>query len=272
MADVAMTRKARRGGRSRWTVGLLLAALAVAGGCGLDLSQKAEARNQWKRTYTLTPGGSIEIRNTNGRVQVTPGDGNAVEVVADRIARAASDEDARNALGRIEIAEDVAPGRIVLDSTKGGFGFEMHVSRRVDYVVRVPKGAGVTVHSTNGDIEVTGLSGAFEARTTNGSVTARALENGARVGTTNGEVTLDFAKLGEAGVTCETTNGEINLTLPRDAGARLSARVSNGDINTTGLALAVSEQSRRRLEASIGDGGPSIRLETTNGGIKVTGK
>ena len=32
------------------------------------------------------------------------------------------------------------------------------------------------------------------------------------------------------------------------------------------------DQSRRRLDATINGGGPTIRVETTNGGIRVRGK
>ena len=85
-------------------------------------------------------------------------------------------------------------------------------------------------------------------------------------------VKLDFSKLGDAGVSCETTTGTISVTVPRDAKARISARVTNGAINTSDLQLAVTEQSRRRLDASIGGGGPSIRLETTNGAISINGR
>ena len=54
--------------------------------------------------------------------------------------------------------------------------------------------------------------------------------------------------------------------------ARLSARVTNGAIKADGLDVAVSEQSRRRLDGTIGGGGPLIRLQTTNGAVQIRGK
>jgi DUF4097 and DUF4098 domain-containing protein YvlB len=231
-----------------------------------------EARDEWKRTYTLTPGASFEIKNTNGRIRITSVDGDTVEVKADRVVKAATDESAKEALKRLEIAESVSPKGVLIDGTNRNMGFTVGLQRRVDFDVRVPRWANVRLGSTNGDIEVSGLKGAFHAETTNGGILGSALEGGATIETTNGEVQLDFAKLAESGVSCETTNGRISVTVPRDTRARISARVTNGDINTSDLQLAVTEQSRRRLDASIGGGGPSIKLETTNGSIAIKGR
>jgi hypothetical protein len=60
--------------------------------------------------------------------------------------------------------------------------------------------------------------------------------------------------------------------VPADVNARLSARVANGGIRTNGLNVAATEQTRRRLEGTIGSGGPTIDLETTNGGIEITAR
>jgi hypothetical protein len=60
--------------------------------------------------------------------------------------------------------------------------------------------------------------------------------------------------------------------VPASIKARLSARVSNGAITTEGLTVAVAEQSRRRLDGTLGGGGPLIRLETTNGAVQIRGK
>jgi DUF4097 and DUF4098 domain-containing protein YvlB len=255
---------------SRLFLAVLVAASApAAAGCHVDFSHGAEARDQWKRTYTLGSPGSLEIRNTNGRIRVESADGNTVEVVADRTVKAGTDQAAKAALASVEIRETIAPNRVALDSTSRGAGFEFNVSRRVDYVVRVPRWAAVRLDETNGEVEVEGLTGALQVSTTNGRIIGRGLEGSAAVESTNGAVRLDVVRLAEGGVSCKTTNGAIEVTVPPDAKARISARVTNGRIMTDGLALSIAEQSRRRLDASIGGGGPEIRLETTNGLIQL---
>ena len=250
----------------------LVLALAGAGACNLDFSSGVEARDEWKRTYTLPPGSSFEIKNTNGKIRIVSVDGDTVEVKADRVVKAGTEEAAKDALKRFEIAESVLPKSVAIDATSRGMGFINSLQRRVDFEVRVPRGLDVRLDTTNSDIDVTGLKGALRAETTNGRIVGSALEGGATVETTNGVINLDFAKLGEPGVTCETTNGTISVTVPRDTGARISARVTNGDINTSDLQLTGPHQTRQSLDASIGGGGLSIKLETTNGSITIKGR
>jgi hypothetical protein len=246
-----------------------LAVIALSA-CGLHFTPTVEARDEWTRKYTLSAGGMLELREANGTFDVTAIDGDAVEVVATRIAKAADDDTAKRALARIEIREDVKPGRILVDSTSGP-DLAFRESRSVNYVVRMPRQAQLTIKSTNGSIKIAGVAGRVSIATTNGEVRATGLAEATTVTATNGEISLDFARVGGA-VACETTNGTIEIALPREAGAELSARVTNGAIEHSHLPVKVKEDSRRRLEATIGAGGPEIRLATTNGAISVRGR
>jgi hypothetical protein len=252
--------------------GVAIVAAAVALGACNVVSLNAEATDTWTRHYPLAQGGSVDIRNTNGRTEVLAGDGNAVDVTATKTARAISDEAARDALRQIEIQETIAPDRIALDSTQHNTSFEMNVSRRVDYIVHVPRWANVELRATNGELRVRDLSGALRLHTTNGTIDAQALGGPTTVSATNGHVVLDFAHLGDGDVVCDTTNGAISMTLPPTAKATLTASVTNGGISTDGLSVSVTEQSRRRLEGTINGGGTPIRLSTTNGAIAVRGR
>jgi hypothetical protein len=48
--------------------------------------------------------------------------------------------------------------------------------------------------------------------------------------------------------------------------------VLHGEIQTENLPIQKTDESRQRLNATIGGGGPEIRLEATNGEVKVVGK
>ena len=259
-----------------------VSALVVAGGavlvagCNVQLSLGSEAKDQWQRHYTLARGGTLEIRNTNGLIHIEPGEGDAVDVTADRLVKASTDQAAKDGLAAFEIQESVSPDHILLDGTgrNGGINISFNMSRRIDYRVRVPEWANVVLTSTNGEIQVgPKLTGTMRAETTNGRIKGTGLENSVKASTTNGTINLDVAKLGEDGISGETTNGTVDVTVPAASAARLSVRVTNGAIRTEGLNnLTYSEQSRRRVEATIGDGGPAIKLETTNGAVTVRGR
>lgn len=261
----------RTGGRWLHT-SMVALGLVAATACGIPFSFSAEAKDQWKKSYTLAQGGSFEIHTVTGRIQIRTGDGDTVDVVADRTVKAGSDEDAKNALKRFEFVETVSPNHILIDTTSKGVGLEMNVSKNVDFVVHLPRSASVKLVTTNGDIDVADIGGTFNVETTNGKVNATSLGNAATVDATNAAISLDFAKLAEGGISCETINGKIEVIIPRASKASLSARVVNGGINTQNLDLSTTEKSAKRLEASIGGGGPTIRLEATNALIEVKGR
>ena len=254
---------------------LVLPVLLVASsGCDLamaDYKQKETA--EWRKTYELQPGGHVEISNVNGKIDVQPGNGNTVEVVALKSARAASTEAARQALDRIEIQENVSPGdvRIQTRMQRSGALFSGG-NLQVEYTVRVPAGADVKFSTVNGGIEITGLTGRINAETTNGGIKARDISGPIEASTTNGGVEVDIAQLAEPGVRLGCTNGGIRLRLPGDAKATISARITNGGIDTSGLQLDTSESSRRRLDGRLNGGGTRIDIEGTNGGIRISGR
>lgn len=254
---------------------LVLPVLLVAStGCDIamaDLKQKETA--EWRKTYELQPGGHVEISNVNGKIDVQPGTGNTVEVVAFKSARAVSSEAAKEALGRIEIQENVSPGdvRIQTRMQRSGALFSGG-NLQVEYTVRVPAGADVKFSTINGGIEITGLKGRINLETTNGGIKARDISGPIEASTTNGGVEVDLAQLSEPGVKLGCTNGGIRLRLPTDSKATISARITNGGIDTSGLQLETTESSRRRLDGRLNGGGTRIEIEGTNGGIRISGR
>jgi hypothetical protein len=256
---------------SRTSLAALVLVTTAATGCVGFASPRAEARDEWRRSYTLARGATFEIRNTNGRIRVEAADVETLDVTAVRTVKAPTEAQAKSSLGDLEIVERVTGDGVTLQSRSEPFSFMLNRSRRIDYTVRAPRWLHVRLDSTNGDIEVTGTGGLLRAESTNGTVTGTALGGAAQVETTNGDVRLEFLKLDERGIRSSTTNGSITVRLPRDAAANLSARVTNGSITSSDLTLTTTEQSRRRLEATMNGGGPTVRLSTTNGSIQVRG-
>lgn len=250
--------------------------LVLASGCDLAMAGHSQgASTDWRKTWNLAPDGRVEIRNVNGKIDVQPSASSAVEVVAHKTASAASVEAAQEALGRIEIAEEASAGGIRLETKmpKNVGGLFTRVSQQVNYVVKLPAGAEVVMRTVNGGISLEGLSGRVEAETTNGGVKARNISGPISAATTNGGVEVDLERLADAGVTLSCTNGGIRLRLPSDAKATLLARVTNGGVSLDGLTLDKSgDNSQRRLEGRLNGGGAPVRIEGTNGGIRITAR
>jgi hypothetical protein len=253
-------------------VALALAGAPLAGGCELVTAQE-KATADWTKTYPLAAGGRVEIANVNGRIGVEAWDGATVEVRAERTGKGSTPEAARRMLDRIEIREDVAPGRIRLETKVANASHWFGGGTEVRYYVKVPAQAELALETVNGGIEITGVRGRVTAETTNGGVTARQLGGSIEASTTNGGLDVEVDTVADRGINLECTNGGITLRLPRTAKADLSARITNGGIDAENVDIALTgEATRRRLEGRLNGGGPRIDLEGTNGGIRISTK
>src|SRR5262249_12673401 len=152
--------------------------------------------------------------------------------------------------------EDVSPSRVSL-ATERITGVLIGVAYELRYHVRAPRNASINVRNTNGEVALTGLTGAVVAQTTEGRAKGDALPGGVAARPTSGAVLMDLSGAGSEPVRLHTTSGGVTLTLPETAKATLSASVTNGGISVGEFQnLDVSEKSRRHLEAKLNGGGP----------------
>jgi hypothetical protein len=248
---------------------LALPVALAAGGCDMSLGNLAgRATDEWTHTYPLSPGGVIHIGNTNGRIDVEGIEGSTVEVRAEKVARAATDEGARELLPRIAIKEDAKPDRISIDTERMG-GLMIGAGFEIRYHVKAPRNATLDLSNTNGVIALTDMIGKVVARTTNGAVNGKNLSGAVEAHTTNGGVNVDMESVGPDRIVLGTTNGGVTLTVPENAKADVSASWTNGGINMSNVKMDVTDRSRRSLEGRLNGGGTPIELHTTNGGIRI---
>ena len=247
----------------------------LAAGCDVSVGEhgfsmdvaSGKAQEEWTRTYSIAAGGSLEISNVNGTINASPGDGAQVEVRAERIAKARTDEDARELLKKIEIVESASADKVRLETKvpKMSWGRSGH---EVRYWVKVPKGLAVNFETVNGGVRLENLDGRVTAATTNGGVRGTGLRGAVKASTTNGGVQIQMASVSED-IDLETTNGGIRLQLPRAAKANLDARCTNGGVTVADFDFQ-GEQSRRRMTGTLNGGGPRISAVTTNGGVRIS--
>ena len=192
-------------------------------------------------------------------------------MTAERIAKATTDEAAKDLLKQSEIVVEQSGDRLRL---KSKYPKNLHMaSVEFRYPVKVPALVAVKVENTNGKITLASLTNAVDASTTNGGVSGTGLKGAVRASTTNGGVDIDVDAVHAGGIELSTTNGGVTLHLPESAKADLSASCVNGGISTDRLSLDNSaESSRRRVDGRLNGGGPRVRLETVNGGVRIVGK
>jgi Putative adhesin len=248
---------------------VLAVSAAAFPACGIHGPYNAEAADTWTRSYTLSKAGEVSIANVNGRVEVEGVDGSTVEVQADRIARAASQQMATELLPKIPINDRSTPDLVFVETGRID-GILIGASYEVRYHVKVPKGATVRATTVNGGIRLRGLAGRATGRTTNGGVDARDIMGGLEARTVNGGVRAEFAALGARDVTLSVVNGGIRVTLPETAKATVNATWVNGGISTEGLKFDIRDSGKRHFEGLLNGGGTSITASTVNGGVRFS--
>lgn len=255
----------------------LLVTAALSAGCDVHVGENGvsldvssgKATDEWTRTYTVTRGGTVEIVNVNGPIVVEAATGPQVEVRATRVARAKSDEEAQELLKKIEIKEDVTPGRVAIQTVSGnGMSFGRR-SVNVEYRLRVPAGLQVSVKTENGGIGLHDVDGTVTAATTNGGVRGTNVSGAVSAHIVNGGILMDIARVAGP-IELESVNGGIRLDIPPNVNADLEAHAVNGGVSTDdGLKVEASERSRTRVSGKLNRGGPRISISTVNGGVRL---
>ncbi len=260
---------------------LCLTMLLLAVSCTFAM---AEHREDFSKTLPLKAGERFSLESVNGDVRVSTWKEAQVEIKAVKSTRRSEEE-----LDKVEIRVEEIAGGVAVKAIWPKF--PRRASVRVDFEIKVPEGvvldevgttnggidvAGSFVRadlgSTNGTITVEGGSGELEADTTNGDIRISRFEGRIEADTTNGNIRLEGVSV-KGGLEAGTTNGSITVSFasPETLNADLSAHTTNGHITVDfPVTLKALRQSKRHVEAKIGQGGLPIELGTTNGSITLT--
>lgn len=268
-------------------------------------------------SYPLADGGSLRVENFNGSIEISGWDKNTVDI--DGMKYASTEYRLK------ELKIDISPsaGSITIRTLppldhrgNAGARFTIHVPKRTQLdqitstngAIRVDSIDGASrLHTSNGSVHASTLSGPLDVQTSNGSVevtdisgdttlhssngTIRAEVKKGRFGatTSNGSINVRLIGGDASPVRLESSNGHIDLTM--DAAREVSARTSNSSITVRMPATANAnldahtsnssitcdfdvsvhsgQISKHHLEGKIGTGGPVLDLGTSNGSIKL---
>jgi hypothetical protein len=176
----------------------------------------------------------------------------------------------------------------------------------VAMTVLVPRGAQLRVSTGNGPVSVQQVGGEIQATTGNGRVTVAGTDGTVRVTTGNGDVDVRDAKgavrvtTGNGRVKVATSQGPVNarsgngdidvrmnavranedmgfhtgsgsvrVTLPASYNGEIDASTGNGGVRSDFELKIQGRMSPRRVRATIGDGGPMLKLTTGNGQLEI---
>jgi DUF4097 and DUF4098 domain-containing protein YvlB len=253
---------------------LIIAALLTLAAASLHAETLSQTID---KTFDARPGATFALDNVNGHVNITSWDQPRIRVRAVKTVSRA--DNARGELNELRVEMTPRDGGVVVHTIypkHAGSGFLdflagnwMGSDSKVEYDVTVPRSMSLELETTNGPIEVTGVSGTLKAETTNGHIQLERCAGNVDASTTNGGVRAELLTVDRSRTNrLETTNGKIVLTVPPSLAAEIDASTTNGSINSE-LPVTTHSIGHHSLRGTINGGGASLRLRTTNGSIEI---
>lgn len=287
--------------------GMVLLAALLATGC----TNSIRVQEDFSRQVDWAGYDTVIVRTSNGAIDVAPDAGaSSVLIKGVKFATGSSEEDARAALGKLEVTaaaqadnprtllvELRVPAELVGRSV--GASINVRVPQAVAADLTTNNGGvharglrrAVKAVTTNGRIDVQDVAGDVSATSTNGTVAARGVQGRCALQTTNGDVELDArdgdvsavttngsirataAPPAEGQVSLRTTNGSIHAAVPPNLKGQLDMSCTNGRVTTEikDMSFTNPRTDRRSFEATMNGGGAGkVTARTTNGSVTLT--
>jgi DUF4097 and DUF4098 domain-containing protein YvlB len=208
----------------------------------------------------------IDIENPRGDVNITAGDGSAINVQAHEVAYASSDADAKKIFDTEAAQLKVSGNAVQIKS-------ESNSSGRLNLVVTVPKNARVTVNAGRGDITAAELGAGINITALHGSVDLNTLKGPVQVHFSNDKGDLAAHQV-EGDISADGRYSDLNLTDVQGKVA-LSGEIV-GDVyvkNISGgvhLHTSVTDLQVAALPGDLTLNSDDLRLNEAKGQVRVT--
>lgn len=218
-----------------------------------------------KEQTMAAPKGSIRIDpGMNGGVRVNGWDRNEVLVRAKIETAAETDSEARGMVSAIRFASGA--GEIHAE----GPSMDRNHNWSVSYEIFAPRQSDLNLKTHNGGIHLADLRGNIEFDALNGGVTLQRLAGDVHGHTTNGGLHVELAgnRWDGQGMNVDTTNGGVKMDIPSSYSAHIETSTVNGGVDVE-FPVTVKGRIDKNLSFDIGSGGPTVRVTTTNGGVRI---
>lgn len=231
-----------------------------------DQSSGAEAREEVRKTYELSPGARVEVAGINGWVKIETSDTRTAEVYIERTGSS------QEVLNRRKVVIDNSPDGLTIRGERGDGSFFLRIfgskpSERV--TLRLPKQINLVAKGVNGAVTVGEIEGPVEIHGINGRVDIAQASGSAEFNGINGNISVSLKQI-DTSVDIHGINGNIELRLSDKVNADLEAEGMNGSVSSDIPNVVVDKTRHGSYSAQIGNGGNSISASGINGNIHLT--
>ncbi|MEN8183491.1 MAG: DUF4097 family beta strand repeat-containing protein [Myxococcota bacterium] len=273
----------------------------------VGLAAQAPAADRFEDQIPVPPGGTLRVRLDVGSVEIESDDEHEVRVEASYSGSMEFElrSDGRDVEleGRKEGLFGLLGPRRVRVRVRVPERFSVDVETQGGSIGLEDIGGSVVARTSGGSIELDGALGPAELRSSGGTVEAHDVEGAVQANTSGGRITISEARGPVEAETSggglrihdvggpvrartsggsisvrfeerpegeiETSGGSIEAELPEDMGVDLEARTSGGRVEIDAPVLMQGAMSQSHVRGQLFGGGPSLRLETSGGNIRV---
>jgi hypothetical protein len=234
----------------------------------------------FQKTYPITAGGTVKIRNVSGDVIVQGYDGQGISVAVYKTGR---DRD------MVDV-EDLSSGNVVDLRARyprncncdASLKFQVSVPRSMEYVEQITTASGniqlrnvtgrTSARTASGDVLAEGLTGEVDVATASGEVRVQNITGTVNARSASGDVEAEIAQLeGSGDLKFSTASGDVHVKLPANADATVHMSSRSGSISTDfPIEVQKDEYGQySRANGRIGNGSRNIHISSASGSINL---
>jgi hypothetical protein len=244
---------------------------------------------EWSKTFELNGKADLRVETNDARVQVEVWERSEIDahVISEglRIGVWGGSEDRR-----VRVRDSQSGNHVELEVRVPSTGWIFGVNTRsVRIEIRLPRDAGLDVHSGDGDLSVRGLKGEINLSTQDGRIDADSLDGVLRASSGDGNMRVQgrfdslSLKTGDGTISAQikegsqmdsawsvrSGDGDVELSLPDDFSADIDVHTGDGRI-TSDLPITLSGSlDESSLRGKLKGGGPILSVHTGDGSIRL---
>ncbi|HEV7844593.1 MAG TPA: DUF4097 family beta strand repeat-containing protein [Pyrinomonadaceae bacterium] len=239
------------------------------------------AAQEFQKTYRLGAGGSINIRNVSGDVNVKGYDGDAVIVNGIKEGRDRDKVEIEDNSGANNVSIGVRYARDC--NCDASVRFEVQVPRNTRYdfdkistasgnITMTALTGDMIVHTASGDVTISDVSGKINAATASGEMKVQNVRGTVTARSASGNVDVQIARLeGTGNMEFASASGDVRVSAPADLDGNVEMASATGDVRTD-FPLQVEKREYgpgERATGRLGSGARNLRISSASGNVSL---
>ena len=203
------------------------------------------------QTYAVTPGATLNVTTSSGRIAIEAGEPGKIIVVASRSADVHQDGNTVTATARVSTSCTQACD--------------------VSFQIQVPPDTNVVAHVDSESVDISDVTGSVTASAVHGPILCSGLSGNATLGTKEGMVNGAFRDVSHVThMELGTEVGTVRVVLPPNAAiAEIKAGTADGEIHSAWPLTVAPKGAGSHGEGHFGTSGPVVLAGTGKGDVDI---